>query len=421
MDLATFIRVRRPQWKQLETILQRVEGSGLQALEDEQAEEFGRLYRCAASDLNQAQTFVSGDATVQYLNDLVARCYLVIYAKSKADPLGLLRYLFWGYPAVFRRYFRYVLLATAICLAGAVFGFLACYYDAAGSSFLRPNDFPMIEPEGQTISAATNAVPIAITTLTGHRLSTGDKVHVRGVRGNTAANGDWRVAVIDGNRFTLDGSDGTASGAYVAGSGACSRVGDEDQAGLQSTGQLQAFSSFLFTHNLGVCLIVFALGATFGIGTAWMMWSTGIMIGEGAATFLAAGQFKAYCTGILPHGVLEIPACWIAAGAGFVLAEGMIRARPWPRWQELTRSGTQALFLLAGCAPLLAAAAVLEAGVARAPDWFLSSGLKLACAGVVGLTFVMYVFLIGWGKPWNGSEPNSVPDIQRLALGEPGA
>ena len=56
MDIDTFIRKRQPQWKQLEGILNRVEGSGLGSLDEDQAVEFGRLYRCTASDLNQAQT-----------------------------------------------------------------------------------------------------------------------------------------------------------------------------------------------------------------------------------------------------------------------------------------------------------------------------------------------------------------------------
>src|SRR5437667_6866947 len=127
MNLAAFIQFRRPEWRRLEEVLERVEGSGLRSLDDDQAMEFGRLYRCAASDLNQAQTFVSGDATVQYLNDLVARCYLVIYGKTKVDPWGLVRYLFWGYPVVFRRYLRYFLLATAISAVGVVFGAVAAW------------------------------------------------------------------------------------------------------------------------------------------------------------------------------------------------------------------------------------------------------------------------------------------------------
>src|SRR5947209_4339608 len=118
MNLTSFIQERRPQWRRLEEILKRVEGSGLRTLDDDQAVEFGRLYRRAASDLNQAQTFVSGDATVQYLNGLVARSYLVIYDRTKADPLGALRYLFWGFPVVFRRYLGHFLLAVGLFAAG---------------------------------------------------------------------------------------------------------------------------------------------------------------------------------------------------------------------------------------------------------------------------------------------------------------
>src|SRR5207249_9418802 len=99
-----------------------------------------------------------------------------------------------------------------------------------------------------------------------------------------------------------------------------------------------------------------------------------------------------------PHGVLEIPACLIGGGAGFLLAQGVIRARPWPRSEELARQGKEALLLVLGCVPLLAVAALLEAGVARAPDWFLGRGVKLAVAGVFGLLFLAYVLLLGWGR-----------------------
>src|SRR5215471_795934 len=104
MDLSTFINHRRLAWRRLEEILARVEGSGLKTLDDEQAVEFGKLYRGAASDLNQAQTFVSGDATVQYLNDLVARSYMVIYGHSQPNVGAFARHLLFGFPAVFRRY-----------------------------------------------------------------------------------------------------------------------------------------------------------------------------------------------------------------------------------------------------------------------------------------------------------------------------
>jgi hypothetical protein len=64
------------------------------------------------------------------------------------------------------------------------------------------------------ITNATNASPIQIT-LNGHSLETGDSIEVRGVLGNTAANGIWIVTRVDANNFTLDGSTGNA--AYTSG------------------------------------------------------------------------------------------------------------------------------------------------------------------------------------------------------------
>jgi uncharacterized membrane protein SpoIIM required for sporulation len=107
----------------------------------------------------------------------------------------------------------------------------------------------------------------------------------------------------------------------------------------------------------------------------------------------------------LPHGVIEIPAMLIGGAAGFVLAEGVLRARTWPRLEEVARKGKEALFLLAGILPLLMGAGIIEAGVARAPDWVINSGVKLAVAGIVALVFWVYVLLFGWGwRPTNTSQ-----------------
>jgi uncharacterized membrane protein SpoIIM required for sporulation len=319
MDLATFIHERRPQWRQLEELLRLVEGSGLATLDDTQAIAFARLYRRAASDLNQAQTYITGDTTVRYLNDLVARAYLIIYARNRTHILSTLAALCRDYPKVFRRHFRHFLLATALLGAGALFGFVASYYDAGvARGFLLPTEMPMIQP-GQ-------------------------------------------------------------------------------ERGLQSAGQLAGFSGFLFRHNVSVSLVAFALGMTFGVGTAWLMFENGIILGALAAVFLEADQFQAFLTGVLPHGVLEIPACLIGGAGGFLLAQGLLWAQPWPRREELARTGREALWLVAGCIPLLVVAALLEAVVARAPDWYVEAGVKLTVAGIFALLFLAYLLLPGWQR-----------------------
>jgi uncharacterized membrane protein SpoIIM required for sporulation len=334
MDLTTFLQQRRPEWRQLEQLLERAEGSGLASLDDEQAVEFGRLYRRAASDLNQAQTFISGDATVRYLNDLVACAYLAIYGRNKADPWGVVRYLIWGWPAVFRRNSRPFLLATFLFVAGGVFGFLACEFDKeTARAFLLPSNMPTIQPPKE---------------------------------------GEPEV----------------------------------DFSQQKSSGEVAEFGSFLMTHNISVTLTAFALGITLGVGTAWLMFYNGVMTGALGAVFYDAGALHSFATGILPHGVLEIPAMLIGGAAGFVLAQGLWHAKPWPRSEELGRRRKEALWLLAGIFPLLIAAGILEAGVARTADRLISPWAKLGVAAVVGLTFLIYTLLIGWKAP---SVPETTP------------
>jgi hypothetical protein len=71
-----------------------------------------------------------------------------------------------------------------------------------------------------TVTGATNASPIAITTSTPHGLATGERVAITGVQGNTAANTtatkpSWTITRTGATTFTLDTS--TGNGAYTGG------------------------------------------------------------------------------------------------------------------------------------------------------------------------------------------------------------
>jgi hypothetical protein len=65
------------------------------------------------------------------------------------------------------------------------------------------------------IISASNSVPIQIQ-ANKHGFSSGDRVVVSGVPGNSAANGSFVITVVSADLLTLDGSNGTASGAYTA-------------------------------------------------------------------------------------------------------------------------------------------------------------------------------------------------------------
>src|SRR5437016_4713717 len=63
------------------------------------------------------------------------------------------------------------------------------------------------------VTAASNATPSVITSAA-HCLSNGDMVTIAAVGGNTNANGNWLIIVLDANTFSLVGSSG--NGAYTA-------------------------------------------------------------------------------------------------------------------------------------------------------------------------------------------------------------
>ena len=65
--------------------------------------------------------------------------------------------------------------------------------------------------------AATNATPIVITTASAHGAKTGDRAVVRGVEGNTNANGAFTITVLSTTTFSLDGSSGDGARTGTAG------------------------------------------------------------------------------------------------------------------------------------------------------------------------------------------------------------
>lgn len=66
-----------------------------------------------------------------------------------------------------------------------------------------------------TVTNATNASPIIITTSSNHGWVTGAYVVISGVAGNDAANGTWRIEVVNSTQFRLLGSVG--NGNYTGG------------------------------------------------------------------------------------------------------------------------------------------------------------------------------------------------------------
>lgn len=108
---------------------------------------------------------------------------------------------------------------------------------------------------GLTVTAATNASPIDVTTSAVHGLAVGDEVIISGIIGNKAANGVWKVASVPTtSRLTLNRPDGgttMGSGAYTSGGYLIKLSKDEFLSDIPSGARL-SLSAALTTKSLTV-------------------------------------------------------------------------------------------------------------------------------------------------------------------------
>lgn len=71
---------------------------------------------------------------------------------------------------------------------------------------------------GIAVTGGTNATPIVATITAGHNLQSGDRLHISGVTGLTAMNGEWELRFLSATTAQLVGSkgNGTFGGTAVA-------------------------------------------------------------------------------------------------------------------------------------------------------------------------------------------------------------
>jgi uncharacterized membrane protein SpoIIM required for sporulation len=95
---------------------------------------------------------------------------------------------------------------------------------------------------------------------------------------------------------------------------------------------------------------------------------------------------------VAPHGVLELPAIFLAGGAGLRIASGLLFPGYLPRRESLVRAGSEAVQLLLGSIPILIVAGTIEAFVSPTG---LATNLKFAMAAALFVLLLGYLFGAG--------------------------
>ncbi len=168
---------------------------------------------------------------------------------------------------------------------------------------------------------------------------------------------------------------------------------EKGQSRHMDSAQVEAmFSAELIRHNIQVALLAAALGVTFGIGTALLLFENGVLLGAVAVRYTQQGFGVFAAAWLLPHGVFEIPSILIAGQAGFYLARLLLRRR---EERNTRQSMSEWLVLVAGLAMMLVWAGIMEAFFSQKHAPVLPYGFKVTVGAAELVLLTIYLLLIG--------------------------
>jgi uncharacterized membrane protein SpoIIM required for sporulation len=153
-----------------------------------------------------------------------------------------------------------------------------------------------------------------------------------------------------------------------------------------------SFASQVWTNNVVAAAEALILGAFFGIGTILVLLENMLNLGIDGGLMIGHGRGTEFFVLILPHGMLELSAVFLAAAAGLRLGWAIIDPGPRRRGQALAEEGRATVTIALGLVAVLAVSGVIEAFVTPSglPSW-----ARIGIGGVAEAVFLAYVVAVG--------------------------
>ncbi|HEY6307401.1 MAG TPA: stage II sporulation protein M [Candidatus Angelobacter sp.] len=177
-------------------------------------------------------------------------------------------------------------------------------------------------------------------------------------------------------------------------------------------GVMPQASSRIMTNNITVTFMAFAYGVTGGVLTSLLMVFNGVLLGVVGTACWLNGLSLSLWSFVAPHGVLELPAIFIAGGAGLRIAQGMLFPGLLSRRDSLAQAGGEAVRLLMGTVPVLIVAGCIEGFFS--PSLTISWKWKFAVAAANAVIFYGYLFFAAHEEAIEQPSSPAIPGIGPL-------
>ena len=153
-----------------------------------------------------------------------------------------------------------------------------------------------------------------------------------------------------------------------------------------------SFAAKVWTNNAWVAAQALIFGILLGIPTVFVLLENALNGGVDGGFMIAHGRATEFWALILPHGMLELTAVFLAAAAGLRLGWTIIDPGPRPRSRALAEEGRSTITITLGLIVVLAVSGVIEAFVTPSP---LPTWARIGIGAVAELSFCTYVVFFG--------------------------
>ncbi|HEY9264768.1 MAG TPA: stage II sporulation protein M [Mycobacterium sp.] len=185
---------------------------------------------------------------------------------------------------------------------------------------------------------------------------------------------------------------------------------NNDFASYYSEHPAGSFALSVWVNNAWVAAQCVGFSILLGIPIPYVLFQNAINLGVNAGLMFDAGKGDIFLGLITPHGLIELTAVFLAAGAGMRLGWSVIAPGDRPRGQVLAEQGRAVIAVAVGLVAVLAAAGLIEGFVTPSP---LPTFARIAIGVAAEIAFLGYVFHFGRKAAHAGEtgDIDNAPDV----------
>lgn len=167
-------------------------------------------------------------------------------------------------------------------------------------------------------------------------------------------------------------------------------------------GSMNEFVMFLqiTINNILVSFYAFVFGVIASVGTGYMLFRNGIMLGAFFMLFAKENLLMHALPVIMLHGTIELSSIVIAGGAGFVMGNSLIFPGTYSRLESFKIGALKGMKIVVGLVPFFIIAGFIESYITRFE--FMHIVLKLIVIGLSAAVMIFYFVIYPYLLKRNG-------------------